>query len=160
MNYYIKPNGQLTKDSTKGYEEYLIPLSPNGTVLPKHKSLGLLKLDENGNNYTYYQLEMVSNMYVPNTAKIEKLYLKQLTAEYKGYYLDVVNAKLEELDYDSIPMVEVWLSDPMFGAEAQAIKDWYKSLITFNYQMVNDVKDGLPIPTKEEFINQLPKYEG
>ncbi len=122
----------------------------------------LLTKDENGLEYPKdcYKDEMENGLYVPIMEKVNEVHLKDLTSKYKGYYLEVVKAKLEELDYDSIPMVEVWLSDPMFGAEAQAIKEWYKSLITFNYQMINDVKDGLPIPTKEEFINQLPKYEG
>ncbi len=119
---------------------------------------GNFELSKNGEYFSYYNQEMENGQFMPDF--INPLYLKELKTKYKSYYLDVVKAKLEELDYDSIPMVEVWLSDPMFGAEAQAIKDWYKSLITFNYQMVNDVKDGLPIPTKEEFINQLPKYEG
>lgn len=86
---------------------------------------------------------------------------EQLTATYKDYYLEVINTKLRELDYDSISTVSVWVSDPTFGTEANNILTWYKAIIAFNYQMINDIKAGIKaVPTKDEYLAQLPKYQG
>ncbi len=122
----------------------------------------LLKKDENGLEYPFdcYSDEMENGLYVPIMEKVNKVHLKDLTLKYKGYYLEVVNAKLKELDYDSLATVKLWENDSTFGIEANNILTWYKDLVEHNYQLVNNVKNGLPIPTKEEFINQLPKYEG
>ncbi len=119
---------------------------------------GNFELDKNGEYFSYYNQEMENGQFMPDF--INPLYLKELKTKYKSYYLDVVNAKLAELDYDSLATVKLWENDSTFGTEASYILTWYKDLVEHNYQLVNNVKNGLPIPTKEEFINQLPKYEG
>ncbi len=120
--------------------------------------LDLFAKDKSGNYYEYYKQEMENGLFMPDF--LNPLYIKDLTLRYKGYYLEVVNAKLAELDYDSLATVKLWENDSTFGTEANNILTWYKDLVEHNYQLVNNVKNGLPIPTKEEFINQLPKYEG
>ncbi len=82
----------------------------------------------------------------------------ELILQYKGYYQEVVTSKLKELDYDSIATVQLWSNDSTFGTEAIAILAWYKNIIAFNYAMINDIKAGGAIPTKEEYLLALPKY--
>ena len=104
---------------------------------------------------------MVNNIFVPDAAKLEELYTRQTIALYKTYYMDIIAAKLKELDYDSLSNVVLWAADPTFGVEATKILTWYKAIIAFNYQLINDVKSGIKaMPAKEEYLAQLPQYEG
>ena len=72
-------------------------------------------------------------------------------AHYKGLYLEVVNAKLKALDYDSLATVKLWEGDATFGAEATRILTWYKAIIAKNYQLLNA---GVPL-TDEEYLAQI-----
>ena len=81
----------------------------------------------------------------------------QLIAHYKGLYLGVVDAKLKELDYDSLATVKLWEGDATFGAEATKILDWYKSIIAYNYGLLSTVT-AENIPTDEEYLNGIPAY--
>ncbi len=83
---------------------------------------------------------------------------EQLIERYKTYYMKVIDSKLNELDYDSLATVQLWIGDATFGAEATAILTWYKNIIAFNYAIINDIKAGGAIPTKEEYLLALPKY--
>lgn len=83
---------------------------------------------------------------------------EQLIERYKTYYMKVIDNKLNELDYDSLATVQLWIADATFGAEATSILAWYKNIIAFNYAMINDIKAGGAIPTKEEYLLALPKY--
>ena len=79
----------------------------------------------------------------------------QAIAHFKGLYLDIFNAKLKELDYDSIATVQAWMSDATFGAEATKIMTWYKALITKNYVILNEAKASGIIPTDEEYLAEI-----
>jgi hypothetical protein len=72
---------------------------------------------------------------------------------FKGLYLQVVDTKLKELDYDSLATVKLWENDPTFGAEAAAILEWYKSIIVKNYELLTA---GI-ILTDEEYLAALPR---
>ena len=118
-------------------------------------------LKDDGTRYSHYLPDMVNNIFVPDAAKLEELYTRQTIALYKTYYMDIIAAKLKELDYDSLSNVVLWAADPTFGVEATKILTWYKAIIAFNYQLINDVKSGIKaMPAKEEYLAQLPQYEG
>ena len=89
----------------------------------------------------------------PTQAEIEV----QTIAHFKSLYLELFNAKLKELDYDSIATVQLWMSDATFGAEATKIMTWYKALITKNYVILNDAKVSGVIPTDEEYLTEIAK---
>ena len=77
---------------------------------------------------------------------------EQHIAEFKSMYLAHVDAKLKELDYDSLATVKLWADDATFGAEATRILVWYKAIIAMNYKLLNDVGAGtIPMPTEEEY---------
>ena len=70
ITYYEKPNGKLTKDSTKGYKEYLSPLSLDGTLLPNHKNLHLVAdITQKYHNLT---IDATTQKYEPDTVKIQE----------------------------------------------------------------------------------------
>ena len=75
----------------------------------------------------------------------------QMIAHYKSLYLGVVNAKLKELDYDSLATVKLWENDATFGAEATRILTWYKAIIAKNYALLTA---GIPM-TDEEYLAAL-----
>lgn len=76
----------------------------------------------------------------------------RIVNRFKGIYMDVVNAKLEALDYDSLATVKVWEGDATFGTEATRILTWYKNIIAMNYQLLNDVQNSIvPLPTDTEY---------
>jgi len=78
-----------------------------------------------------------------------------LIAHYKSLYLGVVDAKLRELDYDSLATVKLWEGDATFGAEASKILAWYKSIIAYNYALLTA---GPPPPTDEAYLAGIPVY--
>lgn len=131
-----------------------------GLVVPNGYSSDFSLLTKNSSLRGYeefYLDEIVNGKYAIDTARRDMENLKNLTTQYKGYYLVVVNDLLKLKDYDSIEMLNIWLGDPTFGAEALAIKDWYKAVITKNYQILNDVQNGIiPLPTKDEYLAVLP----
>jgi len=75
-----------------------------------------------------------------------------LIAHFKSLYLGVVDAKLKELDYDSLATVKLWEGDVQFGDEASNILEWYKSIISYNYALLNS---GV-VPTDEEYLDGMP----
>jgi len=77
---------------------------------------------------------------------------------FKSLYLEIFNAKLKELDYDSIATVQLWMSDATFGTEATKIMTWYKALINKNYEILTIAKASGVIPTDEDYIASLPKF--
>ena len=85
----------------------------------------------------------------------------EIIAEYKSYYLEKFNTKLDELDYDDIATVGVWAikTGSTFQAEAKALLNWYEAIINKNYEILNAVKKGdREMPTKEEYLSELPLY--
>ena len=85
----------------------------------------------------------------------------ELISHFKSLYMNVVQTKLSELDYDSLATVKLWEGDATFGAEASAILAWYKSIISYNYATLNDVKTGATtIPTDSEYLAGIPAYVG
>ena len=86
---------------------------------------------------------------------------EEIIAEYKSYYLEKFNAKLDELDYDDIATVGVWAikTGSTFQAEAKALLNWYEAIINKNYEILNAVKKGdREMPSKEEYLAELPLY--
>ena len=73
---------------------------------------------------------------IANPPKTAEQIQAELIAHYKGLYLGVVNAKLKELDYDSLATVKLWEGDATFGAEASQILTWYKAIIGKNYALL------------------------
>ena len=69
--YYIKPDGAITKDYTKWYDEYLSPIRADGTVLSKHENLHLVIKDSNGEVYSKYKTTPeADDTYLPDTVAI------------------------------------------------------------------------------------------
>ena len=79
---------------------------------------------------------------------------EETVAHLKSLYLGVVDAKLKELDYDSLATVKLWEDDPAFGAEASKILAWYKSIIAYNYSLLTS---GV-IPSDEDYLAGIPIY--
>jgi hypothetical protein len=82
--------------------------------------------------------------------------------EYKEYYLEIFNAKLKELDYDSIATVNVWAAKigSKYYVQANGLSDWYIAIINKNEELLSNIKNEIiPIPTKEEYLALLPKFE-
>lgn len=84
------------------------------------------------------------------TVEEETTYIAQLQVDiendlkehFKSMYLAHVNAKLKELDYDSLATVKLWEGDATFGVEATRILNWYKAIIAMNYQLITNVTTG------------------
>lgn len=92
-----------------------------------------------------------NDMWIQDPVKVREQLLEGL----KALYMGVVNAKLKELDYDSLSTVKLWEGDATFGAEASKIIEWYKSIITYNYALLNS---GEPYPTESEYLEGMPIY--
>ena len=122
------------------------PIRNDGTLLPKHSSLNTLIKDENGNLYKFYNQDGT-----PDITKITNDTTEKLIVNFKSLYLDVVNAKLEELDYDSLATVKLWENDSTFGAEATRILNWYKAIIAKNYELLN----AGTVLTDEEYLIEI-----
>lgn len=118
-------------------------------------SMESLAKDAEGKVFTYYEVTPDANgIYQADTAKIDEVYSKATIAHFKGMYLEVVNTKLAELDYDSLATVKLWEGDSLFGAEATKILTWYKAIIAYNYGLIS----GGTIPTDEVYISGIPVY--
>lgn len=94
-------------------------------------------------------------------AELTKQTQNNLIAHFKSLYLGVVNAKLVELDYDSLDRVAGYACRPtsIYNAESIKILDWHESIIIYNYALLKDVKDGLiQVPTDEEYLAGVPVY--
>ena len=76
---------------------------------------------------------------------------EQVIAHYKSLYLDIVNKKIKELDYDSLATVKLWEGDATFGTEASRILTWYKAIILKNYQLLTA---GVPM-TDYEYLAEI-----
>jgi len=147
MKYYIDktPENMFAfEDTDTNIPEHLIPF--NGDL-------------NNGLPYSDYLEADINGFHAKNDVKLQEKAEVALIARYKGYYLEEVSAKLKELDYDSIATVKLWEGDAMFGAEATKILNWYKAIIAKNYEILNAVKNQTrAIPTKEEYLAELPAY--
>ena len=81
----------------------------------------------------------------------------QAIIHFKSMYLEILNTKLKELDYDSIATVQLWMSDATYGTEATRTIDWYKALINKNYAILSDAKASGVVPTDEEYLAEIAK---
>ena len=88
---------------------------------------------------------------IANPPKTAEQLQEEAIAHYKNLYLDLVNEKLRELDYDSLATVKLWENDATFGAEATRILTWYKAIIAKNYALLTA---GTPM-TDEEYLIAL-----
>ena len=96
---------------------------------------------------------------IANPPKTAEQIQAELIAHFKSLYLGVVQDKLAELDYDSLATVKLWEGDNAFGAEATKILDWYKSIIVYNYNLMNDVSNGtVEVPDDATYISGIPVY--
>ena len=77
--------------------------------------------------------------------------VQEKVSKFKSMYLAHVDAKLKELDYDSLATVKLWADDATFGTEATRILNWYKAIIAMNYELINS---GV-MPTEEEYQTML-----
>lgn len=97
----------------------------------------------------------VNKVYAVVDIPLEELQAKAIE-RFKQMYLARVDAKLKELDYDSLATVKLWEGDATFGAEATRILNWYKAIITMNYQLIDDVTAGtVTMPTEAEYQAML-----
>lgn len=137
-------------------------LNADGSIQSANKqhsgfeSFDLLAKDTDGKVFKYYNLtiDATSGLYEPDTVKNTEATTTETIAHFKGLYLGVVNAKLAELDYDSLATVKLWEGDATFGAEATKILDWYKAVIAYNYGLLT----AGTIPTDEAYIAGIPVY--
>ena len=83
MDYFIKPDGRITKDYTKGYDEYLSPLSTDGILLPNHKNLHLVA--DITQKYYLQTIDAISGKYEPDVAKNTAEATDTLLATYNGF---------------------------------------------------------------------------
>ena len=119
------------------------------------KPLAELQTKEDGTYYDFYNADGTPNLV--EQAKVDK---ESLIASFKSAYLAEVDKVLQVKDYDSLATVKLWADDVVFGTEATAILDWYKSVISKNYEILNAVEAGtIEAPTLEEYLLQLPVYE-
>jgi len=109
-----------------------------------------LERDINGNVYAKYNQDGT-----PDLVTIEADMIDALIANFKSLYLGIVDAKLKELDYDSLATVKLWEGDATFGAEATQILTWYKAIIAKNYEILNS---GV-VPTEEEYLAEINAIE-
>lgn len=81
--------------------------------------------------------EFIANSGVIEPEFTDAELLANTIANFKSLYLGIVDAKLKELDYDSLATVKLWEGDAAFGAEATRILTWYKAIILKNYELLN-----------------------
>ena len=151
-------NGQVYQEPLpKGFDlvnavEITSPIREDGTIWTSHPNKTILSVKTDGSYYAYYNLDGTANL-----AKEQEIDTAQAIAHFKSMYLGIFNAKLKELDYDSIATVQLWMSDATFGVEATKIMTWYKALITKNYVILNEAKASGVIPTDEEYLIEIAK---
>lgn len=97
---------------------------------------------------------------------------KELKDKYKGYYLEVFNEKIspEQLDYDGVDTIKFWADEigSEYQQEARALLDWYKAIVNKNIEILTKVQKNEKyneswiniIPSKEEYLAELPAYQG
>jgi len=107
--------------------------------------------DENSNDILGdYHKNYNADMTV-DVATEDALSIVALIANFKSLYLGIVDAKLKELDYDSLATVKLWEGDVGFGDEATQILTWYKAIIAKNYEILNS---GV-VPTEAEYLDEI-----
>ena len=162
MNYFKNTNNQIfaydDSQVAKGYgtglEEILTPVKEDGTVYAGHKNLSTLQTKEDGTYYDFYNADGTPNLV--EQAKVDK---ESLIASFKSAYLAEVDKVLKVKDYDSLATVKLWADDANYGTEATSMLDWYKAVITKNYEILNEVEQGIrTVPTVEEYKLELPNY--
>lgn len=106
----------------------------------------------------------------PLPAYTDEERVKILKAQYERYYKELVDNKLEELDYDNLERLSGYACRPAskYVEESNNILDWHESIVEKNYAILNDITKGIKhndtwkdiIPTKEEYLAELPEYVG
>lgn len=152
MKYYILGN-KILASYKSGAIEIENPIREDGTVLPLHKNLDKTAKQEDGSLYDFYlTIPDANGIYQPDVVKITAKVIEDSIVHFKSLYLEIFNAKLAELDYDSIATVQLWMSDATFGAEATKIMTWYKAIIAKNYEVLTTAKESGVIPTDAEYL--------
>jgi len=118
-------------------------------------SLNNFETDENGNYYEFCLEADDNGFYAKDEVKLQEKAEIGAIAHFKSLYLEIFNAKLKELDYDSIATIQLWMDDATFGVEATRIMTWYKAIITKNYMILNTAKASGIIPTDEEYLTEI-----
>lgn len=94
------------------------------------------------------------------TADEQLQYLRSIRPQFKQYLDDHMNAEVAFRDYDNITTACTWkdASDPQWAAESQQAAAFREQCFKVSYQIENGVVSGLTaVPTREEFIAQLPR---
>ncbi|MFB1009096.1 MAG: hypothetical protein QMB85_08430 [Sulfurospirillum sp.] len=88
--------------------------------------------------------------------------LSQAENEYKQKIQDHLDAKAKLKGYDNILSACSYASVPNdFQAESQAFVVWRASVWSYGYTQLSLIKSGgRALPSIEEFIAELPKFEG
>lgn len=96
MNYYKDIEGNLYADpaSADGLDEVLSPVRADGTILPNHKFIGQLALQEDGTRYTYYLEEPVDGVYQPDVDKITSKKTEQDSADVKTRIDEIIQSEI------------------------------------------------------------------
>jgi len=172
MIYYKDTKGKLYADPSDsliqslGLTEELSPVRDNGIVLPKHKNIGLLPVDDSGSLYKYYLKDSEGN-YLPDFDRINKEILEvtirdgeRIVKEHVQKVIDDYNEangiRLESIvnctlykDDSSYPHQQFCIDVLAFNAEC-----WVKARKT-----QEDILSGsISLPTEEEFIAMLPVF--
>ena len=128
MKHYIDENGQIFAYEADGSQDHLI-----------------------GDKVAMTAEEVEAHINPPKTAE-------EIIATFKSMYLATVGAKLKQLDYDSLATVELWKDDADYSVEATRILTWYKNIIKMNYELLNNVSQGLsPMPTEIEYQSMIDR---
>ena len=141
----------------------LSELGEANVIHPVHEAQGYSLVDNdyyellNGTYATYYNKDGSIDWDKENS-----LIQESLITKYKSYYLELVNEKLKELDYDSIERLGIYAANPksIYYEESLSLIEWHENLVNKNYEIVNSIKEGtMQVPSKEEYLSMLPTYE-
>lgn len=104
--------------------------------------------------------EVVQSWTVEALSPEEQLqYLRSIRPQFKQYLDDHMNSQVAFRDYDNITTACTWkdASDPQWAAESQQAAAFREQCFKVSYQIENAVVAGQqPVPTREEYIAQLP----
>ena len=148
---YAYDNEQVQQGYGKDMEELLSPIF-NGKVLIGHKNISQVELKPDGSYATYYNEDGTINTEL-ELAHDTKNLLQSIESSIQG----MLDDKAKEFGYDNIVAACSYAGYPnKYQEEAVKLGTWRSDVWDKAYELQSSMTE---VPTVEEVLNQLPKYE-
>ena len=158
MKYYTFKNEIITWIE-EGAVEIESPIREDGTVLPLHKNLDLLAVDENGELFSKYLtvIDATTGKYEADTTSIDADAKTKSISDLSNAVQGLLDSEAQKVGYDNIVSACSYVGSINFGVEAQSFLDWRDACWTYCYTQLALVEAGTrAMPTAEELVLELP----